>query len=102
MSNRAKHQAILARIAKLQIEADKLKPLADAELDTTAVNAGDTIEFTYGRGDAATKRTGTVLGVSKPEGKGPTIVKVLSGEGVSTEVLSVFPSAITAVTPKAA
>lgn len=80
---------LTARIEKDQAE------LADLQAKSAALTAdltpGAVVQFHYGRKEKLVL-SGTVLGVAKPEGKGPTIVKVLTGEGANSSILSIYPT----------
>lgn len=90
-----------AKIAALQT---KLAEAVLAEKNTITADKiahGDIIGFKLGKGDAAVPATGKVLGVVVPEGKGGSMVRILTGEGIDTRVVSVFLSAVTSVPEKA-
>jgi hypothetical protein len=103
MSNKAKLTAIRARIAKLQEEEVKLAELAANEVDTDVV-AGSVITFKFGRAEKARNiEGGLVLGVKGGEGtKSPTILRVQFGTGADTDIVSIFPSQVLAVTSQPA
>ena len=97
MSIKNQIEAKLTKIAKLQAEVAELQAKADNEVNVESFTPNVTvIDFKFGKGEAQTVRTGTVLGVKKGE-KGGTVVKALVGTGADTEVVGLFPSQIVAV-----
>lgn len=97
MSNfRSKIAAIDAKIAKLQEERAELVAKAETEVDTDSIEAGNIVAFPFGRGETRRELTGRVLGVKATE-KGAKYLKVLVGDGVETELLTIPAVSVTAI-----
>lgn len=94
-----KSVAIQAKIDALTIKLGEAKAIEANTITTDKLAAGTKVDFKFGKGEGARVLKGTVLGLVVPaEGaKGGTLVRILTGEGVDTRVVSVFVSAITAV-----
>lgn len=73
-----------AQAAALILKAQVLQQQADAEERLQNVVAGDTVDFVYGRRENRIVRRGVVLGVLSD-----AKLRILSGEGVDTEVYTV-------------
>lgn len=92
----SKIESLKNQIAKLQAKLAEAIAADAKKISADKLTPNTKITFNFGKGEAAGVLTGTVLGVVVPaEGaKGGTLVRILTGEGVNTRVVSVFVSAI--------
>jgi hypothetical protein len=91
----AKIVANNAKIAALQALNVTLQAAVDTALATEAI-VGDSITFTYGRGERAGQRTGVVL-ARKHQDKLADLIKVQVGSGFDTDIVTIYPNAIISV-----
>ena len=96
--SQAKIDAIDARIVKLNTERAALVAALANQINPAEL-AGKEVAYSFGRGEAKTTRTGTVLGVTFPDAgkKGAPIVRVLTGKGAESRIDGIFVSQIVSV-----
>lgn len=90
---------IQKKIDALQVKLAEALAAEKNAITVDKLTAGTSVKFKFGKGEAAATLAGSVLGVVVPEAgaKGGTLVRLLTGTGVNTRVVSVFVSAITEV-----
>lgn len=88
-------------IAKLQVKRVELEGKLASEVDTAAVQPGRTVTFEYGKGENKRTLTGLVLGRkdAEPGTKGGDLVKVAVGEGFDAQIVTIYPSNVSAIAP---
>ena len=92
----SKIESLKNQIAKLQTKLAEAIAAGESTITADKLPAGAAVTFNFGKGEDKKVLAGSVLGVVVPaEGqKGGTLVRILTGEGVNTRVVSVFLSAI--------
>lgn len=88
MSAKAKLQAAIDAIAKLQAKLPELQAAADNEFDTDLVVPGVKVEVVFGRAEKKRPYIGTVV-ARKSQPKGGDVVKVQTGEGFDATFVTV-------------
>lgn len=90
---------IQKKIDALQVKLAEALAAEKNAITVDKLTAGKKITFKFGKGEAQATLAGSILGVVVPEAgaKGGTLVRILTGEGVNTRVVSVFVSAIVTV-----
>lgn len=103
-SNRQLLADYTAQIAALQVKVEEVKVKIAGEVNTDDAQPGRTITFVTGKGENKKTVTGEVIGRKNaaPGDKGPgDLLKVAVGEGFEAQLITVYPSSITAIAPLA-
>jgi hypothetical protein len=88
MSAKAKLQATIDAIAKLQAKLPELEAAAANEFDTSVVQPGVRVEVKFGRAEKVRTYIGTVI-ARKSQPKGGDVLRVQAGEGFDATIITV-------------